>query len=109
MTTFDPEVADAPTGMPYQRYWDDEEYRADLQHQIAEAIRHGVTAIDDLPYAVADMVAATIMERVFKRVKLHTRCAIGGCSKPGCPPSHYTFNITTHPRWFAPAIEEDRP
>jgi hypothetical protein len=96
--TIDPEVADAPIGLPYQHYWDDEEYKAGLHAEIVEAIEYarerGETTKD---YLLADH----IMDRVFKRVKLHTWCARVSCGGHCSGPTHYAFDITTHPRRFA--------
>jgi hypothetical protein len=81
-------TAEAPTGIAFQQYWDDDEYRTGLRDEIAAVV--GSTALAD-----------AVMVQVFKRVKLHTWCDRPGCYRSGCGPTHYTFDITTHPRRFA--------
>lgn len=94
------DLADAPTGMPYRQYWDDDEHLAGLREQIVESLTGHSGVLD--PNTVVD----TLMVEVFKRVKLHTWCAKPGCFRESCGPTHYTFDITTHPRRFADEKED---
>ena len=94
-------LTDAPTGIAYRQYWDDDEFRVGLRDEIAEAI----DSAGDPPHHDSTALADAVMDKVFKRVKLHTWCARPGCFSERCGPTHYTFDITTHPRRFAAEVE----
>ncbi len=101
--TIDPEYAAAPTGMPWQRYpEEDDAHLRGLETHIADVLRRHTYPGDDCA-----QIAAELVKHLFKRVKVHQWCARQGCIGPCDGPTHYTFDLTTYPQTFAPPADDD--
>ncbi len=98
--------------LAYQQYWDNDEYRDGLRDELAEAMaerwrERADQRVEDSPEGHCRDLADVVMAKVFKRVKLHTWCGREGCFQPWCSPTHYRFDIDTHPHEFEPERADD--